>query len=198
MADVQSKKSKKESLFGGGAAVAADGGHQPATTCLTYEERMAQRAEEYHRRREEREQEEQHQAQQGRTRTPPGASPPAERRPESDRDNQPVRGRRRSGPRQPTWVLHNFSARAIKRTTSPAMLLVLMGSAIVWRAAAAQSRVLTPCHPPRLCGTHRPMDGCCGGGRRFQPTTACMQPSLHPVCLLRPWSQLDQCLRAGT
>ncbi len=56
----------------------------------------------------------------------------------------PVRGRRRSWPRQPTWVLHNFSARAIKRTTSPAMLLVLMGSAIVWRAAAAQSRVSTP------------------------------------------------------
>lgn len=56
----------------------------------------------------------------------------------------PVRGRRRSWPRQPTWVLHNFSARAIQRTTSPAMLLVLTGSAIVWRAAAAQSRVLTP------------------------------------------------------
>ena len=110
----------------------------------------------------------------------------------------PVRGRRRSWSRQPTWVLHNFSARAIQRTISPAILLVLTGSAIVSRAAAAQSRVLTPSHPPRLCGTQRPMDGCCGGGRRFQPTTACMQPSLHPGCLLRPWSQLDQCLGART
>ena len=109
-----------------------------------------------------------------------------------------VHGDPRARSQLATWMVHNFCACAFQSATWWAILLVwTVPPRLCGRQLLIRPLDHTP-HPPSTCGMHCAKDGCCGGRRRFQPTTACMQPSLHPVCLLRPWSQLDQSLRAGT